>query len=1213
MAFPPAPPAGSADGYLQELAKRVELRQYNAPGDQAKLLGETLARDLGLIGVRTYYAPPEGSSDAGDLPRATGLQLHALQAFVDNFMTPDAGNQRLLICWDTGTGKTIAAITIAQRFATLFRSYKLISPELRPTIFIIGFTRSVIQAEMLRDPRHGFITYNEIRELKRLKDLAKDAPPGSPIVRQLHGFVGTLKRSLTDRSRGGYYRFFGYKEFASQLLTVTSKGERAGVKVLDIFLRPTLGVDGNEAAEDDRDQMAVFANRIAGYEKKGLLRVNVELLSQLRRSLIIADEIHNVYNVHDPNMYGVAIQFVLNAFPPSETPRAIFMSATPMTGSPTEVVDLLNLLVPKSYLPDNRPLMKRDFFVRNSNGLTLLPGAGDRISTLAAGRVSFLTVEMEKSAGALAGDQMFPERVFMGEDINEARASSSSGAPPKIPFLRFVSCPLAPEHKKALIGWMRGKDAGKEMTLPTASDYCLYDMVFPNPLESSGSLPLFNSSTSSVGTLYSVLARAEPGWLASHQIEVSSETSNSGRNNPVVTGEFLRLDNGLAKYSGKYSRFVQLVSEIVTSGRAGKALVYHDRVQLTGVSFLAEVLRHNGFVDLGEPPIANTMCSVCGRTLKNHAKDKQHDFQPARYAVVAGSMDKSSQERAMSLFNRPSNDDGHEVRVLLGSMVIIEGLDFKAVRFQFVLSIPRNIPTLIQILGRSHRRGSHASLPAGERWVETYILVNQDDSLPASPPDIVKLTRNMREYLIILDVLSALRRPGINGFLTQSRAVSDMKPSLEGLPFRPPLSPEEAQKLPNVDDTYYAYNAAANDLIRLKDAIRGLFNVRPIWEKQELITALTTPGVVLGLAGDMSLTPAEQADLALTYLSRPVADLKAESRITGNSLVAANIQISIGGSREFRKLSALVAGDLVYYVAFPVETVGGVSRIVADVESYIRPTLAHQVPRRINLRNYANRHLKEANFTKRLEAFLDQYDLATDFRNILVEFGPDFHYPLLEHVIDRVHRGKKLDHALDGAFKLYLKFKVLVTMCHLKRAQGFEELVSLVSGRSEVPGSQVVGYIHEEAGRIYAPTGRDADNAWHSVPLSVLGRSSYRTENSTIVGYMELQRGVPKFKIREPKQVLEKRQVRDIRSLNRGAVCETRKRSDQIALARKLTSRPKSDIERMSTPEICALVRDQLLVEEEKARGGKDGLAKGLRWFYLFNERLPALAALTSA
>lgn len=85
-------------------------------------------------------------------------------------------------------------------------------------------------------------------------------------------------------------------------------------------------------------------------------------MEQLRGGLLIADEIHNVYNIQERNNYGIALQYVLDAFPPHQAPRAVFMSATPVTGSVMEYVDLLNLLVPRHELPNGQPLQRQQLF-----------------------------------------------------------------------------------------------------------------------------------------------------------------------------------------------------------------------------------------------------------------------------------------------------------------------------------------------------------------------------------------------------------------------------------------------------------------------------------------------------------------------------------------------------------------------------------------------------------------------------------------------------------------------------------------------------------------------------------------------------------------------------------------------------------------------------------------------------------------------------------
>lgn len=1248
MAFPPPAPSLDPKKYLEGLAHRIEFRQLSRPPPSQFKLGKELAEKLSILGVRAYFAPPsvvgDLSSDSqgstfswSEVPKLEGLQLHPLQMFCDNFMVPDAPNPRLLLCWDTGTGKTIAAITIAQRFVNLFRSYKLVAPEERPSVFIIGFTRSVIQAEMLREPRHGLITYGELEELRRLQVLARKSPAGSPEVRQYYGYLGTLKRSLTDRTRGGYYKFFGYKEFATQLFVITAKGEKKGLKVIDLFLRKddqgSGEVDG-ETLSEEKSQMERFVARISKLESEGMVRINSDLMEQLRGGLIISDEIHNVYNVNNPNMYGVALQFVLDAFPAKESPRAILMTATPMSGSPSEVVDLLNLLVPRSVLPGKKPLKKKDFFEKSRSAATpnsggsrpvysLRPGAAAAIEKLSAGRVSFLTVDMDRpppESGVEEKDPLFPKREYLGTSALEATGGTSRR---EIPFLKFEVCPLAPKHLEALKAWQGN---GPTLRLPSPTEYSLFDMVFPNP---EGGLGLYSSPASN--PIYNQLAISSPEWRAKEQVTLITGSSAAGRNVPVISGGFLERKN-LKQYSGKYQQYVENMINFIKKG-PGKILTYHDRVQLTGVSLLCEILKQNGFVDLGEPAGPSTLCTHCGMPLRDHKekKNKSQDrasagcsldkFVPARFAPVTGAMDSSAQEKTIALFNRESNVDGHELRILIGSMVIIEGLDFKAIVAQEILSIPQDVSTLVQILGRGSRRGAHALLPPERRKIATRIYLNGpvDSATNAAsfPPDQIKITRKMREYMLILECLSALRRAGINGFLAQSQILAKQKASLVGLPFEP-LVPHSQIGKEAFDHSYFAYGASENNLRILKDGIRALFRRRPVWEAEELKKALATAGVLENISVDPSQIPEEVIDLALYSLASGSKEeaIKAVSHITGRQLISADLFVETERGGEFRKGVRLNSKEgKSYILAVPVTSSG---RRVVDIESYIRqPDRATQATLQVNLRKFVSAHLKNINFDRRLADFVKKHEDTPmkNFRRVLVEYDSDFHYALVEHILKMVQAGRgkvTLPPALDKMHRLYSRFRVYVTLPQLKAASGFESVYARLAGsgsRSADP-SRPVGYIHEDSAKILTalPAGSTSSPEWTSIPLSAVGRGKFRQENSITVGYMEVKGTALRFKLREPIHELEKQKVRDIRSLARGAVCETRPRSDQLALAKRLPCAggklTGAQLKDKSTPELCRYIQDCLLSEEESSRARSQS---GVRWFYLFNERLPSI------
>ena len=341
MAYPAVPRADPARAAASARAIRELLADLAGRKEFCAATGDAAGAAAAGAGVAGFgLGPPP----ALHLP---GLRLHGAQVFVRNFENPDTEYTRLLVKWQTGTGKSIAAISIGHEFVRQYRARAALGAR-PPAVFVISFTaRETIQEDMLQHPEFGFVAAAEVEELRRLRAAAGAAGPASAEARQLSGLVGVLRRRITDRARGGYYQFYGYKEFANRLFGVTRRGVARGFDVQAIYGRAEGG----------------FGERLAEAVRRGDVVVNGELLDELRGGLLVADEVHNVYNILESNNYGIAIQYALDALG-AEAPRAVFMSATPMTGSAAEIVDLLNLLVPRAALPGGMPLRRADFFAR---------------------------------------------------------------------------------------------------------------------------------------------------------------------------------------------------------------------------------------------------------------------------------------------------------------------------------------------------------------------------------------------------------------------------------------------------------------------------------------------------------------------------------------------------------------------------------------------------------------------------------------------------------------------------------------------------------------------------------------------------------------------------------------------------------------------------------------------------------------------------------
>lgn len=1063
------PPDTDVERLFADLGRRREFAQLQDAGDPEA--GPAAA--LGLVchaglGGRAFLPCATGETT----PQIAGLRIHGAQQFVSNLQNPDTPYTRLLLNWHTGTGKTLAMLTIARRFIELARSRTDVPPTERPGVFIVGFTRTIVQAELLRHPELGVVSHEEVAEMHRLQRLVQVAPEEA---RAYGNYMAALKRRLSDRLRGGYYSFYGYKEFANRLIALTPKGvdQKLDLRSLD-----------PEQAERD-----------------GLVRIDHRLLEQLRHGLLVADEVHNVYNIRSENHYGLALRYVLQALG-RDAPRLVLMSATPLTGSATEVVDLLNLLNPEARLT------KSELFTGAGE---LRPGALDRIARLAAGRISFHGV---------AATQDHPTVLYEGETLQYDGKD--------LPYLKLTSCPMSPLQLHTLQHCVDHESI-------TLGEQALYDMVYPAPPEAGveKGCGLFRS-----GTTMETLNGASQEWLQKQGVVLSDLASSSGRPLPVAGGPFVSPKQ-IGRYSGKYKRMVEDVLRHVRTG-TGKVLIYHNRVRMTGALQIGEILRAAGLAETQEAVTPDIICNVCGVVKRDHGSPSAagHAYAPCRYGLLYGDLDPGSQERLLARYNSLPNLDGSLVRVLVGSRIITEGMNFLAVRLLQVVALPTDIPTLLQVFGRVDRRGSHLALPPDQRNVaiRVYVSTAPEGSAPgvmgggAPQPELQRYRDKLREYQRVREVEQALRRYAWT---------TELPPATE-----------------LTDSTYYAYRYGTAEAQEVKEMLKALFCMRPVWTYQSLWEAVQTPGLVRGINLNPALIQEGNYAIALRDLCRESPDLS----FTGE-----------------------------YYVrAEPL-----------DLEAYYRcgrPAGRIQVP----VGDYVRESRLSRNFRLRLEAF----EKEEDGRAVLVRYDCEFQYRLLEALIlarngpsELTPALRRAGSALAQAEQAYRDYRILLTR---------DELLTFLSHRpQQLPraSSKVVAYIRDRAVRIYYA----GEDKWREEPL----RLPERPENDIVVGYSESRRGQVRFKIRPPLQVLEKEKVRDIRSLARGAVCETRPRKEQECLACRLEGDGKgqADCKGRAPRETCRAIQQKLLEQERKSRRGPPE-KWGRRWFYLFNEPLPSLTSL---
>ena len=146
------------------------------------------------------------------------LQFHSYQLFVSNYINPNTPYSRLLMKWQTGTGKSIGALSIALNFIKYFQMETLQGSANIGSVFIMGFTSHVFRNELLRYPEFGIVTREDIIKMNNLKKLAYSGNRFD--IERLQDFLMRIKKRFNSRENNGFFQFIGYKKLVNMIFII---------------------------------------------------------------------------------------------------------------------------------------------------------------------------------------------------------------------------------------------------------------------------------------------------------------------------------------------------------------------------------------------------------------------------------------------------------------------------------------------------------------------------------------------------------------------------------------------------------------------------------------------------------------------------------------------------------------------------------------------------------------------------------------------------------------------------------------------------------------------------------------------------------------------------------------------------------------------------------------------------------------------------------
>lgn len=481
------------------------------------------------------------------------------------------------------------------------------------------------------------------------------------------------REALATISR--YYQILSYRTFHRRVL-----GEKIIERKYDDDNNTKIGYRKNDEGDYERD-------------------VAMDRIDSLNNTLLIADEAHYLTGAGRGDSMEYIIKNSINL-------KVLLLTATPGKNLASDIIPLINYIRPQ-YMPLE---YDKTFTNERNNNMELKPGGEEYFRTMIRGYVSYLR----------GNDPItFPERIDEGFIA------------PGLKFTKVIRCFMKPFQLKAYQEVL--DDANDKLDKKSEA---VANFVYPGM--NKGVLTGYHG-INGMNIVKNQLKSNQVGinkGIADYLKISGSDASNMIRlvEGKRITGKIFNikyLDNFSTKMAEAYSN----ISEYVDgngNGKKGAQLVFvYSNLVVVGAMPFQEVLNENGYLEYNENGNYrindDTVCYLCGYTHHNHSKSpiKRHEFAPATYMIVTGKTEDGQEHIPeekyriiRDVYNHPSNQKGKNLKIIIGTHVMAEGITLKMMGSILILDVHYTLGRVDQIIGR------------GIRFCTHYMLSNETNPFP---------------------------------------------------------------------------------------------------------------------------------------------------------------------------------------------------------------------------------------------------------------------------------------------------------------------------------------------------------------------------------------------------------------------------------------------------------------------------------------------------
>lgn len=672
------------------------------------------------------------------------------QNFLKNFVTKESPYKSLLIYHGVGVGKTCSGLTIAENFRDMYarkdkRILILCSKNIQ-----IGWKKTIY------DPEKGI---SQCTGDAFIDTEAKTGREVNKLVKQ-------------------YYEIMAYQSFSNYVKRMISQY----VQRLPL---------------EDREQ--------------GRIQCIKDYFSD---RLLIIDEVHNIRDEQGSEMRD-AVKTIEQVITYSDNLRLVLLTATPMYNRSTEILWILNMML----LNDKKPTIhKKDVF--DSDGE--LTGQGSSIlERVSQGYISYLRGEnpitfplrlYPHHLKHKQGQRVFPyynknKQISIINKLHKPSLNLVGGKiQDKFKFLELLGSKLQGLQNIVYMQAIKNLiENTPDLNIDVRGDMNpildnimltqITDIVYP--IEQDKLEENIKSGDITLDDLYGTTGLKN--CMNKRGNKYSYKKKVLDKYGPIFDKDLL------PNFSSKIATIIDLVDN-----SEGIVFIYTNFID-SGITPLQLSLEQNGYkkhtgeIHLQYPEFKSSSKQyTCKREPLSYdglPKSKVEDkFQQGKFMVIDGSTNKKTLQEQLKIVSSKENSQGQKIKVILGTVVASEGLDFKRIRSIHILDPWLHLNRIEQTVGRGIRFCSHADLKDEDKNVITYLhtatLSNDRESIDTS---IYRYAE--KKSLHIGEIENILKKTAVDRYLYKDVNVINQG-DLNTIVVKPSLTNSELVKVDPSDKKY---------------------------------------------------------------------------------------------------------------------------------------------------------------------------------------------------------------------------------------------------------------------------------------------------------------------------------------------------------------------------------------------------------------------------